>query len=159
MLDSELRDRAHLLAARRLSSRPGAAERFRQYLESPPGSTAWRFWVITMNATARLGPTGPGSHDADLLRFIDEWTQGDASPDAVAPLPVPANDAAPSPTAASKRAEKWTPGELAEMGAYRAAHGTEKTAERYGISKGRVRQLVPDKKSPRGYSAFNQTRE
>jgi len=145
MLDSELRDRAHLLAARRLSSRPGAAERFRQYLESPPGSTAWRFWVVTMGPMVSFGPTGPGSHDADLLRFIDEWTQGDASPDDVAPLPALANDDASSATAAPKRTKKWTPEALAELRAYRVAHGTKKAAAFAGVSDGRVRQLVPYK--------------
>lgn len=142
MLDSELRDRAHLLAARRLSSRPGAAERFRQYLESPAGSAAWRFWVATMGPIARLGPTGPGSHDDDLLRFIDQWAQGDATPDDVVPLPALANDAASSATAAPVRT-KWTPERLAALKAYRDAHGTKATALHFGIHASRVRQLLP----------------
>lgn len=149
MLESELRNRAHLLAARRLSSRPGAAERFRQYLENPPGSNAWRFLVLALAMPASpFGPSGPGSCDADLLGFIDQWAQGDASPDDVAPLPTLANDAASSATAAPVRAE-WTPERLTALKAYRDAHGTKATAAHFGIHASRVRQLLPgDKPRP-----------
>lgn len=40
----------------------------------------------------------------------------------------------------------WTPEKLAEMEAYRKQHRTKKTAEHYGISPQRVRQLLPRKK-------------
>ena len=51
--------------------------------------------------------------------------------------------------------KRWTSEKLAELKSYREKHGTKKTAEFFGISEQRIRQMLPSKKpQPKGYSAF-----
>lgn len=67
-----------------------------------------------------------------------------------------ANAEAPAAEGGQDGANRWTPDRLQELRAYRAAHGTKKAAEHFGISQSRVRALLPgDKPQPKGYSAFN----
>jgi len=42
--------------------------------------------------------------------------------------------------------KKWTDEELAELRAFRDEHGTKATAQKFGISEARVRQLLPAEK-------------
>jgi hypothetical protein len=59
----------------------------------------------------------------------------------------------PAPIQAS--GQRWTPEAKAELAAYKAAHGTKKTAAHFGISEQRVRALCPSEKPAlKGYSAF-----
>ena len=51
--------------------------------------------------------------------------------------------ATPAPVVAGK---KWTPEKLAELKAYREAHTMPETAERFGISGARIRELLPSEK-------------
>lgn len=60
-----------------------------------------------------------------------------------------------SADSAQPTGKEWTDEKLAEAAAYRAAHGTKKTAEHYEISEQRIRKLLPGKKpAQKGYSAF-----
>lgn len=69
------------------------------------------------------------------------------------PLKVPPTDTASNSLGSGK---VWTSEKLAEMAAYRKQHRTKKTAEHYGISPQRVRQLLPSKKPVlAGNSVFN----
>lgn len=53
---------------------------------------------------------------------------------------------APAVGASGEGSKKWIPERLAELMEYRAAHGTKKAAEKYGISDSRVRALLPTMK-------------
>jgi hypothetical protein len=44
--------------------------------------------------------------------------------------------------------KKWTPEKLAELRDYRDKHSTNAAAKKFGISDGRVRQLLPTEKPP-----------
>ena len=72
-------------------------------------------------------------------------------------FPWVAPPAAPADVASrSANGKRWTPEELDTLREYRAAHGTKGAAAKYGISKQRIRKLLPgEKPAPRGYSAFN----
>ena len=68
---------------------------------------------------------------------------------------IPAHVAEPVPGAAAGTPQTWTPKRLAELHAYREAHGTKEAAKHFGVSTARVRALLPSGKAPtKGYSAF-----
>ena len=56
---------------------------------------------------------------------------------------APAQTATPAPVVAGK---KWTPEKLAELKAYREAHTMPETADKFGISEQRIRELLPSQK-------------
>lgn len=59
---------------------------------------------------------------------------------------APATDnAKPAPVVAGGK--KWTPERLAELKAYREAHTMPETADKFGISQQRIRDLLPSKKA------------
>lgn len=79
----------------------------------------------------------------------DTHPEGDRETSAV-PAPVANPDSKPAGTV-----KVWTTEKLAELSAYREAHGIKKAAEHYQISEQRIRQLLPKGKPyPKGYSAF-----
>lgn len=60
------------------------------------------------------------------------------------------------PTGQLKRTQSRSIEELAEIKAFRAQHGTKKTAAHYGISAARIRQLLPSEQPKKaGYSVFS----
>ncbi len=67
-----------------------------------------------------------------------------------------ANNGATAATSASDAKEKkWTHEMLAELAAYRETHTMPETAEKFGISQQRIRQLLPRSEPKiKGYSAF-----
>ena len=65
------------------------------------------------------------------------------SPDEAAPLLFPKEQA--KQTGAGGR--KWIPEKLAELKAYREAHTMPETAEKFGITEQRIRQLLPSQKN------------
>jgi hypothetical protein len=73
---------------------------------------------------------------------------------------APAGLAAPAPSAPARPADErstgttktWTDERLDELAAYRKKHGTKAAAEHFGISVGRVRQLLPSKAT--GHNVF-----
>jgi hypothetical protein len=61
--------------------------------------------------------------------------------------------AAPAPVLAGGK--KWTPEKLAELKTYREAHTMTETAENFGITEQRIRQLLPSQKTkPKPYSSL-----
>ena len=73
-----------------------------------------------------------------------------AQPQAAAPAPV-ADSASSEPS----NGRVWTPEKLAEVQAYRGAHGTKAAAEHFKVSEQLIRRKLPSKKpTPKGYSAF-----
>lgn len=85
----------------------------------------------------------------DVHALADAFCEAPAQPQAAAPAPVVAGSDAPG------KGKVWTPEKLAELKAYRAAHTMPETAEKFGISEQRIRQLLPSNKpKPKGYSAF-----
>ena len=72
-------------------------------------------------------------------------------PQAAAPAPVMTDSASNMPG----NGRVWTPEKLAEVQAYRDAHGTKAAAEHFKVSEQLIRRKLPSKKStPKGYSAF-----
>ena len=60
------------------------------------------------------------------------------------PVTVPdRNSATPAPVAG----KKWTPDMLACLATYRGAHTMPETAEKFGITEQRIRQLLPSQKN------------
>lgn len=56
---------------------------------------------------------------------------------------------------AAPAGKKWTLERIAEMRAFKTAHGTKATADHYQVSEAFVRKKCPsDKPPPKGYSAF-----
>lgn len=74
-----------------------------------------------------------------------------AQPQAAAPAPVMTDSASNMPG----NGRVWTPEKLAEVQAYRDAHGTKAAAEHFKVSEQLIRRKLPSKKpTPKGYSAF-----
>lgn len=87
-------------------------------------------------------------------RALDALFSSDEPPPRRPELAPPT--AAPAIVGSTADAKRWTPDRLEELRAYRAEHGTKKTAEWAGVSPARVRALLPGgKPQPKGYSAFN----
>jgi hypothetical protein len=104
MNDEELLERLHLLAERRLSLRPGAATRFRAYIESDVGAKVWRTWKLMlpsgMHRFVHFGwVSGPSENDEELLKLIDRWAESHTSLSDVEPLPERVHPAAFVPPA------------------------------------------------------------
>lgn len=59
---------------------------------------------------------------------------------------VSAAQAANASATKHQNVKKWTPELLAEVAAFRAVHGTKKTAEKYGVSTTLIRRKLPQKK-------------
>lgn len=74
-----------------------------------------------------------------------------AQPQTAQPAPVVAESASNMPG----NGRVWTPEKLAEVQAYRDAHGTKAAAEHFKVSEQLIRRKLPSKKpTPKGYSAF-----
>ena len=75
------------------------------------------------------------------------------------PLAMDAPTEATPAIANAGTAKKWTPERLRELASYRQKHGIQEAAKRFGISKARIRALLPgEKKTPAkaaGYSVFS----
>lgn len=71
---------------------------------------------------------------SEVFRILAETAHVEA-----AALPLVDLMAPPPP----KPKKKWTPEKLAELAAYRATHTMPETAATFGISKQRIRQLLP----------------
>jgi hypothetical protein len=68
-------------------------------------------------------------------------------------LTEPKTTEQPTPPQASVgTGKRWTDEKLSELAAYRDRHGAKAAAAHFGISTGRIRQLLPGK--PAGHSAF-----
>ena len=102
------------------------------------------------------------------LRLLAERAATENSETSNDPGPNPAvkgeqtnsQDVLSAPTGGTSK--KWTPEKLRELATYRDQYGTQASAEKYGISAARVRQLLPKvsselkksaKSSPRGHWA------
>lgn len=79
------------------------------------------------------------------LEYVDSWLAGHPE---VEPIKPPQAPEQPS-------GKRWTAGRLAELRAYREAHKMKATAEHFGVSPQRVRQLLSrDKPAPCSFSVF-----
>ena len=84
----------------------------------------------------------------DGVSHFDVRHRGTSGADAPNAEPVPA--VVPTGTGT-----KWTADRLAELSAYRDKHGTKAAAEHFGVSRARVRALLPiGEPPPKGFSAF-----
>jgi hypothetical protein len=105
-IETRIHKRFLVLARRHLIERPGDLERVLQLLAGRRGKG------LVRRLAALWGASRPHDHDAELQGVIDDWAsfKGDAIK--------------------FRAPVKWTPERLAEMKAYREAHGTEATAEK-----------------------------
>lgn len=88
--------------------------------------------------------------DAAYQAWLTKMVRCLLEPQAAAPAPV-ADSASSEPS----NGRVWTPEKLAEVQAYRDAHGTKAAAEHFKVSEQLIRRKLPSKKpTPKGYSAF-----
>jgi len=92
---------------------------------------------------------------------VRAWTSKETSDAVPAPSatikPIAPAEVKVESTSDGARKKRWTSDELAKLKEYRSAHRTKAAAEKFGISRARVRQLLPGDKPPRkGFSVFKQ---
>lgn len=83
---------------------------------------------------------------SQALRLPDKLVQIVGANDVAPPTEVSQVSESPSPPTSKRRTgtpKTWTPAELEKLKQHRAAHGTKASAEHFGISAARVRELLP----------------
>lgn len=134
----------------------------------PPAASTWHMLAADVYELARQ-PVWSAIAAAALrdlaCRYSPELTGEVAAqqpePAAVEASPVQPQAAAPAPVMTDSASNMpgngrvWTPEKLAEVQAYRDAHGTKAAAEHFKVSEQLIRRKLPSKKpTPKGYSAF-----